>query len=214
MVISDPAGGVNIGVTTSNFTIAARNASTAHVEGEGHFHLWVDGIKTTRFYTDWLHVSGVVEGTVELMVELSANDHRPYALDGEPIAHAVTFEVPAHEHSGHDHDVPESQEVEGTVPDLSIDVVEDPKSGFNAFVTVEGLELSAEQAGDHHVDGVGHLHVYVNGQKLGRLYGEAMHIPALPSGSVEISVQAFTNDHRPYTVDGQPVQASTRLTVS
>ena len=210
-VLADPAGGVNIGVTTSNFTVAPRSASTGHVEGEGHFHLWVDGVKTTRFYTDWLHVPGVVEGSVELMVELSANDHRPYAFGGEAIAATVAFDVPAHEHSGHDHDVPDSQPALGDGPELTIEVVADPKSGFNAFVTVDGFEISAEQASGDHIDGVGHLHIYVNGQKLARLYGEAMHIAALPSGDVEVSVQAFTNDHRPYTVDGEPVVATTTI---
>ena len=213
-VVADTVGGVNIAVTTANFTVAPRSASSHHVEGEGHFHLWVDGVKTTRFYTDWLHVPGVVEGAVELTVELSANDHRTYAIDGEPIAATVTFDVPAHEHAGHDHDVPDAQEVVGEPPVLSIEVLADPKSGYNAFVSHDGLEISAEQAGGHHVDGVGHLHIYVNEQKLGRLYGRAMHIPALPSGDVEITVRAFTNDHRPYTVDGNAVEATTHLTAS
>ena len=64
------------------------------------------------------------------------------------------------------------------------------------------------------VDGEGHLHIYANGQKLGRLYGTATHIPALPEGDVEITVGAFSNDHSPYVIDGEPVEASTTITVA
>ncbi|MFT7611050.1 MAG: hypothetical protein ACI9MX_004143, partial [Candidatus Aldehydirespiratoraceae bacterium] len=33
-VVADPAGGVNITVATTNFTVAAASASTDHVDGE------------------------------------------------------------------------------------------------------------------------------------------------------------------------------------
>ncbi len=41
-----------------------------------------------------------------------------------------------------------------------------------------------------------------------------MHLPALPDGDVEITVGAFTNDQRPDVVDGEPVVASTTITVA
>ncbi len=63
------------------------------------------------------------------------------------------------------------------------------------------------------LQGEGHLHVMVNGEKLERIYGGDLHIAALPEGDVIISVAAFTNDHRPYTVAGNPAQAATSITV-
>ena len=48
----DPAGGINITVDTTNFVVAPEAASTTHVEGEGHFHLYVDGTKVQRFYNE------------------------------------------------------------------------------------------------------------------------------------------------------------------
>ena len=74
--------------------------------------------------------------------------------------------------------------------------------------------MAPDHASGDHVDGEGHLHVMVNGEKLERIYGADMHIAALPEGDVVISVAAFTNDHRPYTVDGNPVQAATAITVA
>ncbi|MEZ5244816.1 MAG: hypothetical protein R2707_06955 [Acidimicrobiales bacterium] len=213
-VFADPAGGVDIHVLTDDFTIAPRAASTDHVAGEGHFHLYVDGEKVLRFYNEWIHYAGVVEGDVDIAVELSANDHRAYAVDGEPITARVTFTVPPHDHDSHSHDEAAPVEFVGDAPTIALEVVDDPKSGWNAFVTVDGMVLSPEHASGEHVDGEGHLHIYANGQKLGRLYGPATHIAALPEGEVEISVVAYTNDHQPYVVGGQPISAATTVTVA
>ena len=73
--------------------------------------------------------------------------------------------------------------------------------------------LSPENVNGDHVAGEGHLHIYANGQKLGRLYGTATHIAALPDGDVEISVVAYTNDHMPYELDGQPISDAVTVTV-
>lgn len=213
-VDADPAGGINIHVTTTGFDVVPEAASTDHIDGEGHFHLWIDGEKVLRFYNESVYFAGVTEGEVEVMVELSANDHRQYVVDGEPIVAMTTFTVPPHDHGAHSHGAADSIAWEGEAPELTVEVVEDPKSGFNAFITVDGLTLSADNVGGPNVDGEGHLHIYANGQKLGRLYGTATHIPALPEGDVEITVGAFSNDHSPYVIDGEPVEASTTITVA
>ena len=213
-VDADPAGGINIHVTTTGFDVVPEAASTDHIDGEGHFHLWIDGEKVMRFYNESVYFAGVTEGEVEVMVELSANDHRQYVVDGEPIVAMTTFTVPPHDHGAHSHGAADSIAWEGEAPALAVEVVEDPKSGFNAFITVDGLTLSADNVGGPNVDGEGHLHIYANGQKLGRLYGTATHIPALPEGDVEITVGAFSNDHSPYVIDGEPVEASTTITVA
>jgi len=213
-VVADPAGGVNIRVTTENFTASPESASSDHVDGQGHFHLYVDGEKVLRFYNEWIYYAGVVEGDVEIAVGLSANDHRAYAIDGAEIRAAVTFTVPEHAHSGHSHEDPTAVDFVGDAPTIGLDVVADAVSGWNAFITLDGMTLSPENASTDHVDGEGHLHIYANGQKLGRLYGSATHLSALPDGDVEISVVAYTNDHNPYLADGQPISAATMVTVS
>lgn len=212
-VTSDPAGGINVFVTTEHFTVAPEAASTDHVDGEGHFHLSVDGEKVMRFYNSAVYVSGVPEGEVDVMVELSANDHRAYAVGGEPIVAMTTFTVPEHGHDDHDHGEAMEVEFDGPAPELGLTVEADPKSGYNAFVTLDGMVLSAQNASGDHVDGEGHLHIYVNGQKLGRLYGLATHIPVLPDGDVEIRVAAYTNDHMVYVAGGEPVDATTTIEV-
>ena len=138
---------------------------------------------------------------------------KTYTVDGRPISATTVFDVPAHDHAGHHHGEPEPMEFVGAAPAIGLRVEADPKSGYNVFVTLDGMELSAENASGDHVDGQGHLHLYANGQKVGRLYGSATHLPVLPAGDVELRVAAYSNDHRPYVVDGVAVAASTMVTV-
>lgn len=210
----DPAGGINITVDTTNFTVVPEAASSAHVEGEGHFHLYVDGTKVQRFYNEAIYFAGVTAGEVTVMVELSANDHRTYAVDGEPIVAMVTVDVSPHDHGAHSHGDAGQVAWAGDAPQMAIEVVEDPKSGYNALITIDGMTLSAENVNGDYVDGEGHLHLFVNGQKVGRLYGDATHIPVLPVGEVEITVGAFANDHRAYSIDGEPIEVSTSIMVA
>ena len=50
------------------------------------------------------------------------------------------------------------------------------------------------------------MHIYVNGQKLGRLYTAAYHLAALPAGTTEVAVRLAGNDHVEYAdVEGVAV---------
>jgi len=209
-VTADPAGGINVFVETTHFVAGA--PSGADVDGTGHFRLSIDGEPMLRFYNDAIYVGGVTEGEVEVMVEMMASDERPYVVDGEPVAATTTFTVPPHAHDDHRHGDPEPVRFDGTVPTLALTVEPDPVAGYNAFITLDGMVLSGRNASGAHVPGEGHLHISVNGQKIGRLYGTATHIPALPDGEVEIRVAAYTNDHMMYVDgDGEPIDAVTTV---
>lgn len=69
----------DIKLTTTNFTFTPENADGAHVAGEGHAHLYIDGKKITRLYGDWYQISGLEAGEYEVKVSLNTNDHRGYA---------------------------------------------------------------------------------------------------------------------------------------
>jgi hypothetical protein len=211
-VTADPAGGINVFVETTHFVVVAGAPSGADVDGSGHFRLSIDGEPMLRFYNDAIYVGGVTEGEVEVMVELMASDERPYAVDGKPVVATTTFTVPPHAHDDHRHGDPEPIRFDGAAPTLALTVEPDPVSGYNAFVTLDGMVLSGRNASGAHVPGEGHLHIVVNGQKLGRLYGTATHIPVLPDGEVEIRIVAYTNDHMVYVDgDGAPIEAVTTV---
>lgn len=91
----DAVGGWNLHVMAENFRFAPENVNGAHQTGEGHAHLYVDGKKIARLYGPWYHLGTLSPGRHELKVTLNANDHRPLAVDGAPVATVVTVEAGA-----------------------------------------------------------------------------------------------------------------------
>lgn len=93
-------------------------------------------------------------------------------------------------------------------PALEIAVTPDPASGWNLQVSLENFRFAPEHASLEHVPGEGHAHVYVNGQKVSRLYGAWLHLPSLPDGNAVVEVTLNSNDHKQLAIDGNPVKAN------
>ena len=89
----DSVSGFNIQIVPTAFTFAPGRVNTAHMPGEGHAHLYIDGVKLRRVYGEWEHVDGLSAGMREISVTLNANTHEPYAIDGQPITAAATAQV-------------------------------------------------------------------------------------------------------------------------
>lgn len=92
-VTVDPMAGYNLHVMVSDFVFSPRAASLAHVSGEGHAHVYANGVKLGRLYGPWMHLDNLPSGDVEIAVTLNSNDHRPLAVSGEPIRAATTITV-------------------------------------------------------------------------------------------------------------------------
>lgn len=116
-----------------------------------------------------------------------------------------------HKTTGHNHDELVSVAAGPDAPALTISVLPDPASGYNLHLVTRNFTFAPEHASQGHVAGEGHAHVYVNGEKIGRLYGSWMHLASLPENA-EVEVTLNTNDHRLLAVDNQPLKAS--VTVS
>lgn len=143
-------------------------------------------------------------------VTFDGHDHDDPAQHGGMVDHA------AMDHGSGDHammhDTP--LEVEGVpAPTLAIMVSADPMAGHNLHVMVENFRFSPQNASGADVPGEGHAHVYVNGQKLGRLYGAWYHIDGLPKGEHMVEVTLNSNNHQPLAVGGVLVEASAKVVV-
>ena len=73
--------------------------------------------------------------------------------------------------------------------------------------------FDAAAAGLENVEGHGHAHVYVNGVKLGRVYGDWYHIGKLPLGRNEVSVSLYANDHSGLARGGVKITSSSNVIV-
>ena len=86
----DPEAGWNLHVMTTAFRFAPENASKAHVAGEGHAHVYVNGAKVSRLYGPWLHLGKLPAGKAEVKVTLNTNDHRPLEVGDIPLTASKT----------------------------------------------------------------------------------------------------------------------------
>jgi hypothetical protein len=85
-VHKDPKAGWNLHVRAENFRFAPEHASTAHVPGEGHAHLFIDGKKVTRLYGEWYHIPMLAPGVHKITVTLNANSHEDLTVRGKVVS--------------------------------------------------------------------------------------------------------------------------------
>lgn len=91
LVFPDAMDGYNIQILTEDFRFTPASINREVVDNEGHAHLYVNGEKIARVYSNWVHLpSGLLEPGVNFVsVTLNANDHSEWAVNGAAIASTV-----------------------------------------------------------------------------------------------------------------------------
>ncbi len=211
-VTADAKAGWNVHLVPTGLTWAPEHASSDPVDGEGHAHVYVDGEKVARVYTEWFHLNTMLTpGEHVVSVSLNANNHSGYAVDGEAVVAEQTIVVPDVGAMTHMHGDPLETDADLGV---TLDVVADPKAGWNVHLMPTGFTWTPEHASSDPVDGEGHAHLYVDGEKVGRVYGEWFHLNEdLEPGDHVFRVTLNANDHSDYAIDGELVEAEVTITV-
>ena len=73
-------------ILVDNFRFSEELQDGAHVEGVGHGHLYLGGLKLGRVFDDTFEIGALPKGEHVLQVTLNTNDHRAYAVDDIPVA--------------------------------------------------------------------------------------------------------------------------------
>jgi hypothetical protein len=144
----------------------------------------------------------------------SSSNDEPAAVEATDAPAATGNAVAAEPAAdGHQHDQGATREVTYTpIPTVTLDVAADPVSGWNVHAVPTGHRLAPEHASTDPIEGEGHMHLYVDGVKVARLYGEWFHLPALEPGDHEIRVELSANDHSALAVDSVIIDATTMVT--
>jgi hypothetical protein len=100
-------------------------------------------------------------------------------------------------------------------PTVSLEVTEDPASGWNVHVVTGDFQFAPERLGQVRPQ-EGHAHLFLDGEKIARLYGAWYHLSdaRVPAGKHELSVSLNANDHTVWAVDGEAIKATTTVTGS
>lgn len=125
---------------------------------------------------------------------------------GQPEDHSRHFN---HEHS-ESHSLIEVNPL--LVPEVSVHAIEDEKSGWNLVVETSNFTFTPENTNRRTVMNEGHAHIFVNGDKLGRLYGNYYHLSDFPPGEYEITVSLTSNEHSTFAVGGKAIVARAMIT--
>ncbi|MEB3252632.1 MAG: hypothetical protein VKO01_10930 [Cyanobacteriota bacterium] len=123
-------------------------------------------------------------------------DPGPQAPHGDDTHHG-TFEIPPGQ----------------AVPTLNLAVHTDALRGWNLEIQTTDFRFAPEQVNQANQPNVGHGHLYIDGEKLGRVYGPWVHLVDLPPGRHQITVSLNTNRHQTLTHQGQPIAATVEIVV-
>lgn len=102
---------------------------------------------------------------------------------------------------------------DAVIPSVDITVVPDPSDGWNLHIITTDFRFTPERVGEPPRDGEGHAHLYINGEKIRRLYGPWFHLDVLPSGPCTVAVTLNANDHRILASGEVVISASTVVQV-
>ena len=76
-------------------------------------------------------------------------------------------------------------------------------------MTLNNFKITPENAGKENINNEGHLHIYVNDIKVGRVYSNWYHVPGrffnLQNNIVKVTLNA--NMHDDYVINGNPIEA-------
>ena len=197
-------GGVNVHIMTEGWKWAPENVNGEHIPGEGHAHVYVDGVKINRVYTSYYYIDDVEPGEHTLRVALNTNTHNEFTVDGVLVEAVQTITV-EEDHTEHVDRTP----VEAS-SSMAVEVIahDDALGGYNLQVIPTDFVFAGGNVNGEHVSGEGYASVSIDGDYHTRMYGEWLKIPGLEAGMHTITVELNANDHSPYHYNGSPVSTS------
>ena len=78
--------GYSVTIATQNFEFFQPEADMApHVPGQGHGHLYLNGLKLQRMYETRARIGALPPGQHTVRVTLNTNDHKAYLVDAQPV---------------------------------------------------------------------------------------------------------------------------------
>jgi hypothetical protein len=97
-------------------------------------------------------------------------------------------------------------------PRVQVIVDEDKKSGYNVRVLTDNFIFTPENVNTSNIAGEGHAHLYIDNEKVARLYSPYYHYNGTFEGTKTFRVTLNANDHSEYTVNGVVIEDSISVT--
>jgi len=111
-------------------------------------------------------------------------------------------------HSDHNHMKHDKVETNFENMSIDFDITKDDMSGVNIEIFTTDFEFSPKNVNQKHIDGEGHAHLYIDGEKWGRIYGKHIHVGGISSGNHIFLITLNTNLHDEYSINGKGIKKS------
>ena len=140
-------GEVNLNFAVEDLELVPINPPSEHELGQGHLHLYVDGVSVAMLHESSYVITDLTKGQHNFRVAISTNDHREYHVDGKTISDSISIEIKEGE---------EAPEVDkGITVEVKNGTVVD---GLQRVTVDVGEQVSVTLLSDE--DDMFHLHVY------------------------------------------------------
>lgn len=125
-------------------------------------------------------------------------------------SHGNKMDSEGSEHSAHEHDPVDVSDWPLT-PSLTLTAHKDLMSGWNLNIAPANFTFAPTRINTADNSGEGHAHLYINGQKVTRVYSPWFYINNLPVGLNTITVTLNANNHGPLMHRGEIIAASVEV---
>jgi len=122
----------------------------------------------------------------------------------------VQEDTTTHDHSTHHHGAIDARifSPDRPLPDVSLNVEQDAMNGWNVHIVSENFTFTPEKVNQAPSANEGHAHIFVDGYKIARIYGNWFHLKPLTPGVHEVSVSLNANNHSVWHDGNVPISAN------
>lgn len=115
----------------------------------------------------------------------------------------------SHAAMGHDHPLVATPEGSPT-PRITHLMFPDAMDGYNIQILTENFTFTPAAINRDNIANTGHAHLYVNGQKIARIYDSWFHLPSdhLIPGANAVSITLNANDHGTWAEGATPITST------
>ena len=180
----------------NNFTFNAENASSQHIQGEGHGHLYVNDVKIARLYGEPYYLRNLNMGANTIRITLNANNHLSYVFNGAAIEKNVEIVVGKNVENISKINLTEKEWSKEILPKLKIEVVEDKMKGWNLHIKAKNYALNEF---DSESKSRGCFLLSINNENITKIFGNNYHIGMLPKEHNIVKVLLMADNSSIYT---------------
>tara|TARA_B100000530_G_scaffold329576_1_gene271732 strand:+ start:5916 stop:6926 length:1011 start_codon:yes stop_codon:yes gene_type:complete len=180
----------------NNFTFNAENASSQHIQGEGHGHLYVNDVKIARLYGEPYYLRDLNMGANTIRITLNTNNHLSYVFNGAAIEKNVEIVVEKNVENISKINLTEKEWSKAILPKVKIEVVEDKMKGWNLHIKAKNYALNEF---DSESKSRGCFLLSINNENITKIFGNNYHIGMLPKEHNIVKVLLMADNSSIYT---------------